>query len=390
LGLALSAAAPPHAPFTTQTVLFTDDFRGGLGQWAAEVEKPGRVEARDGMLSADVPAGCTLWFRPELEGAVMIEYDARMVRNGGANDRVSDLNAFWMATDARSPGDLFATRRSGKFADYNQLRTYYVGQGGNGNTTTRFRRYIGSADERPLLAEHDLRTPDVLLTANAWQRVQLVAMGKRIQYYRDGRLLFDFNDPAPYTRGRFGFRTTFSHVELRNFRVYRIVPTAPVSARSRLGRMTGYHIAQVNIGRVKGPMDSAIMHGFASLLEEINALADGAPGFVWRLQGASGNATKLRPYAGDDALLINMSVWETVEALRHYVYRTAHAELLRDRQLWFEKLAGVYTALWWVPAGHIPTIEEAKERLAHLEAHGPTEYAFTFQKVFATEQAAGA
>src|SRR5581483_7403466 len=109
---------------------------------------------------------------------------------GGPNDRVSDLNAFWMATDSRSPKDLFATKRSGKFADYNQLRTYYVGQGGNSNTTTRFRRYIGDAVERPLLAEHDLRSRDVLLEPNVWQSIRLVAMGSRIQYYRDGRLIF--------------------------------------------------------------------------------------------------------------------------------------------------------------------------------------------------------
>jgi len=172
------------------------------------------------------PAGCTLWFRPELKGAVMIEYEARLVQNGGPNDRVSDLNAFWMATDSRTPDDLFATRRSGKFADYNRLRAYYVGQGGNTNTTTRFRRYIGDATERPLLPEHDLRAPEMLLRPNTWQTVQLVAMGNRVQYYRDGRLIFDFTDPAPYTRGRFGFRTTFSHVEMRNFRVYRIVPAA--------------------------------------------------------------------------------------------------------------------------------------------------------------------
>jgi hypothetical protein len=231
LVLSLLAATPPYAPFTQGAILFNDDFRGGLAQWTVEAEKAGQIEARDGVLSVDVPAGCTLWFRPEVLGAVMIEYDARMVRNGGANDRVSDLNAFWMATDARSPDDLFATRRSGKFADYNQLRTYYVGLGGNGNTTTRFRRYIGSAEERPLLPEHDLGTPDVLLTANAWQTVQLVALGNRIQYYRDGRLLFDFKDPAPYTRGRFGFRTTFSHVELRNFRVYRIAAAKADSIR---------------------------------------------------------------------------------------------------------------------------------------------------------------
>jgi hypothetical protein len=185
------------------------------------------VEAEGGVLTVDVPAGCTLWFRPELRGAVSIQYEARMVQAGGPNDRVSDLNAFWMATDARSPGDLFATRRSGKFNDYNQLRTYYVGQGGNSNTTTRFRRYIGDADVRPLLPEHDLGSVGVLLQPNVWQTVQLVALGNRIQYYRNGRLIFDFLDDAPYTHGHFGFRTTASHVELRNLNIYRIAPKTP-------------------------------------------------------------------------------------------------------------------------------------------------------------------
>jgi hypothetical protein len=222
LAATVEAAVPPGAPFTRGATLFSDDFARGLAQWSSELETPGRVEARNGVLSIDVPGGCTLWFRPELEGALMVEYQARMVQAGGPNDRVSDLNAFWMATDARTPGDLFATRRSGKFEDYNQLRTYYVGQGGNGNTTTRFRRYIGDAVERPLLPEHDLRGADVLLRPNQWQTVQLVAFGNRIQYYRDGRRIFDFTDPEPYARGHFGFRTTFSHVELRRFRVYHI------------------------------------------------------------------------------------------------------------------------------------------------------------------------
>jgi hypothetical protein len=214
LAATLRAAAPAD-------VLFSDDFQHGLAQWSSELEKPGKLESHGGILAIDVPAGCTLWFRPELQGPVIIEYDARMVRAGGPNDRVSDLNAFWMATDARSPEDLFAAKRSGKFGDYNQLRGYYVGQGGNWNTTTRFRRYIGDAVERPLLPEHDLRSADVLLQPNIWQTVRLVAMGGRIQYYRDGRLIFDFSDPEPYTRGHFGFRTTYSHVELRKFRVYR-------------------------------------------------------------------------------------------------------------------------------------------------------------------------
>jgi hypothetical protein len=180
------------------------------------------LEASNGILHLDVPAGATFWFRPELRGPVLIQYETTMIQRGGPNDRVSDLNCFWMASDARSPQDLFAIRRSGKFADYNQLRTYYVGQGGNANTTTRFRRYIGDPELRPLLPEHDLSSTAVLLKANVPQKIQLVANRGRIQYYNDGKLIFDFQDAAPYTRGRFGLRTTFSHIEVRNFRVYRI------------------------------------------------------------------------------------------------------------------------------------------------------------------------
>jgi hypothetical protein len=128
------------------------------------------------------------------------------------------------------------------------------------------------------------------------------------------------------------------------------------------------------------------MAGFMQRLHEINALADRSPGFVWRLQTNEGNATYFRPYEHDDQILLNMSVWESVDALKNYVYRTAHAELLRHRQEWFEKFAGVYMALWWVPAGHVPGIDEAKKRLALLEKHGPTQYAFTFKNVFQPDE----
>ena len=109
-------------------------------------------------------------------------------------------------------------------------------------------------------------------------------------------------------------------------------------------RMTAYHIAQVNIGRIRGPLDGNVMAGFVDRLDEINALAEGSPGFVWRLQTADGNATYLRPY-DDDRILVNMSVWSSVETLQHYVYRTAHAELLRQRQAWFENFADADAAL---------------------------------------------
>ena len=146
-----------------------------------------------------------------------------------------------------------------------------------------------------------------------------------------------------------------------------------------------YRIAQVNIGRIKASLDDPVMEGFVGRLAEINALADHSPGFVWRLQTSAGNATYLRPY-DDDRILVNMSVWETVEALKHYVYRTVHAELLRQRHDWFETFAGAYAALWWVPIGHIPGVEEAKKRLAYLDARGPTQFAFTLKTVVAPDE----
>ena len=149
--------------------------------------------------------------------------------------------------------------------------------------------------------------------------------------------------------------------------------------------MAHYHLARVNIGRVKAPLDDPRMAGFVNRLDEINALADHSPGFVWRLQTPAGNATYFRPY-DDDRILVNMSVWESVEALKHYVYRTAHAELLRQRQEWFESFKGAFVALWWVPVGHRPGIDEAKKRIAYLDQHGPTQFAFTIKTIFQPEE----
>src|SRR5262249_48547402 len=121
-------------------------------------------------------------------------------------------------------GGLLDIKRSGKLEDYNQLKCYYVGQGGNTNTTTRFRKYIGSPTTRPLLPENDLKNPQYLLTPNVKQKIQLVACGNLIQYYRDGGPIFQIEDPEPYTHGWFAYRTTQSHSTLENFRVYRLLP----------------------------------------------------------------------------------------------------------------------------------------------------------------------
>jgi hypothetical protein len=150
--------------------------------------------------------------------------------------------------------------------------------------------------------------------------------------------------------------------------------------------MTQLQLAQVNIGRVKAPLEDPVMGGFVARLAEINALADRSPGFVWRLQTPEGNATALRPY-DDGRILVNMSVWKSIEHLKLFVYQTAHVELLRSRQQWFEKFVGTYTTLWWVPRGHIPSLDEAKSRLAHLQTHGPTPFAFTFSQSFPPDEA---
>lgn len=142
--------------------------------------------------------------------------------------------------------------------------------------------------------------------------------------------------------------------------------------------MANYHLAQVNIARMRASLEDPLMAGFVGRLEEINSLADGSPGFVWRLQTPEGNATYLRPY-DDERIIVNLSVWETIEHLKHFVYKTAHSELLRQRREWFEQFAGVFVAMWWVPAGHIPGVDEAKTRLEHLGQHGPTQFAFTFK-----------
>ena len=223
--LATLCAAGGCAQRESRKVLFSDDFADpALSNWFVELEKGGTVAARGGTLEIDVPGGCTVWFKHLIEGPVAIEYDATVIGAGGPNDRVSDLNCFWMARDARSPEDLFATKRSGAFADYNQLRCYYVGLGGNSNTTTRFRRYIGDAINRPLLPEHDLRDPADLLVPNKPQHIRLVAHGNLIQFHRDDQRVFELHDLDPYASGWFGLRTTANHMSIRRFRVYRLDP----------------------------------------------------------------------------------------------------------------------------------------------------------------------
>jgi hypothetical protein len=175
------------------------------------------------VLDIDVPAGVTLWFRHALQGPVAIDYDVTAVAAGGAHDAVSDVNCFWMATDPHLPsGDALTARRSGAFAEYDTLKTYYAGIGGNRNTSTRFRRYVGQAGVRPLLPQHDLSAPGDLLEPNRRFHLRLIAAGRHVELLRDGRSIFRLDDPQPYTRGHFGLRTTQSHLRVMRFRVSRL------------------------------------------------------------------------------------------------------------------------------------------------------------------------
>ena len=152
--------------------------------------------------------------------------------------------------------------------------------------------------------------------------------------------------------------------------------------------MRSHELAQLNIGVIKGPMDSPVMADFANNLDRINALAEATPGFVWRLQTDDGDATAIRPFPNDENMLVNMSVWRDVESLNRYVYASAHVELMRRRREWFERMDQAFMVLWWVPQGHRPIVTEAIARLEHLRAHGPGPQAFTFRHAFSAPDVA--
>ena len=216
-------------------LLASDDFSGDLAQWVVEQTPHGTTRVRDGQLEIDDGAGpgskggCTVWFRTKFNGPILIEFEATLIDQGGLNDRVSDLNCFWMASDPRHPDDLFArsAERGGDFTKYDALRLYYVGYGANGNRTTRFRRYPGDGT-RPLDPDKgELLEPQFMNVPNRAVRIQLVADGERVQFLRDGEVLFDFHDAAPFREGWFGFRTVRNHMKVDHFRVYRLNDAPP-------------------------------------------------------------------------------------------------------------------------------------------------------------------
>lgn len=145
--------------------------------------------------------------------------------------------------------------------------------------------------------------------------------------------------------------------------------------------MPSHHLAQINIARLVAPLDDPRIADFVAQLDPVNALADRSPGFVWRLQSESGNATDVS-YSDDPFVIVNMSVWKNLETLKNFVYASDHIAPFRERAKWFEKMSKPHYCLWWVPAGHIPTVAEGRERLEHYQRHGSTPQAFWFQKPF--------
>ncbi len=143
-----------------------------------------------------------------------------------------------------------------------------------------------------------------------------------------------------------------------------------------------FHLAQINIGRLIAPLDDPRIKDFVDNLGRINALAEAAPGFVWRLKGEGDDATDIRPFDGDPMMAINMSVWTDLPSLGAYVYRSAHVQIMRRRREFFEVPDQAFMALWWIPAGHVPTVAEGVERLERLRREGPAAAAFSFRQPF--------
>ncbi|WP_299780825.1 DUF6250 domain-containing protein [uncultured Formosa sp.] len=204
-------------------LIFEENFDSDLSHWKVEQVPKGTVEVNNSKLEINDVSGCTVWLTEPFKGSIQIEYDVFLIQDNGPNDRVSDLNCFWMATDPKNPSNLFADsdKRGGKFSNYDSLKLYYMGVGGNDNKTTRFRRYVGDG-ERPLLPEHDLSAEKFMLEPNTPYHIKIVAHGGTIQYYRNDQLLIDFQDSDPYTSGYFGFRTVKNHMTVDNFKVYQL------------------------------------------------------------------------------------------------------------------------------------------------------------------------
>ncbi len=203
---------------TTARLLYADDFKNGLRNWTTEFEEPATssIQLVDSKLDVSTSMGATLWFNKKLSGNILITFNVKVIDAGGPNDRVSDLNAFWMATD---PANENIFKRDGKFNSYDNLNLYYAGVGGHYNKFTRFRKYH-SDGTKPVLKEYTDEAH--LLKGDTEYSIKISVNRGRVQYFRNDILFWDFQDETPYTEGYFGFRTTISHQQFSNFRVFRL------------------------------------------------------------------------------------------------------------------------------------------------------------------------
>jgi len=206
-------------------LIHSENFERDLSKWVKEIEpsENSEVSISEGKLDINVGAGCSVWFTEKLEGGILIEFDAIMVKDGGVNDNVQDLNTYWMATDPANPDDIFAESdaRGGVYRNYFPMSLYYVGLGETHNKRSMLRRYLGTG-KRPFLPEHNLKASEYLLKGNELNRIRIISFGNIIKYYRNGELYFSFDDSDPLTSGYFCFRTVENHMTIDNFKVYQL------------------------------------------------------------------------------------------------------------------------------------------------------------------------
>ena len=200
--------------YAPEKLVCQDNFES-LENWVTEtpVHPNSKVFVKDNKLTIDVAKGATVWFRQKLSGNYIIEYKRKVIVDGGANDRLSDMNQFWVATDPLNP-KLFT--RTGVFEEYDSLNLYYFGIGGNTNKTTRFRKYRGGT--KPLLQEY--LDKEHLLEPNKEYLITTVVKDGLSEVYVDGERYFSYQDQEPLREGYFGFRTTWSRHQIRDFKIY--------------------------------------------------------------------------------------------------------------------------------------------------------------------------
>lgn len=203
----------------------TFDNKADLKNFKIETEvNNSEVQIKNGNLDIDAIKGTTIWFKEKLFAPIQIEYTAVVLDEDGRNDRVSDLNCFFMAIDPQCPSNITSCRdstRTGRFGDYHRLRTYYVGYGGHDNTTTRMRRYVGYTGERPVLEEHDIGFPEII-KENQPIKVKIKVLGNNISYSHNDKVIFKMNDTLPYHEGWFAFRTVRNHMQIQDLKITKL------------------------------------------------------------------------------------------------------------------------------------------------------------------------